>query len=315
MIEYVSYPAPLAEWNPPSQPFYLEVCGETSPVLDTASAEVMPAGKDAAVSSASAPVYEYWWTLAHPNSREHADSQPDVLSRPDDSGQPVWERLRASSAARVYLYFPVSQGWRIREIMATVKYLTPVQQQESWWDKAGKDLRLLTPLVGDAGNIVDLIPGGATVSKWLTTISKLQLSSVPQTKDFPWTVEKVTRGGNGKEVMQGVVWNLPRSLLEAQGGRVTGSLAVSVLPAGTQRGEAVATTAAASAGMLRAYAQIFAEDGGITRLPDHVPAQDDNGGFAELRISPVEPTRKQPDPGPGGSGNGGHDHQEPSSGS
>jgi len=36
--------ANLAEWKPKEQPFYLELYGETSPLVDEAYAEVVPAG-------------------------------------------------------------------------------------------------------------------------------------------------------------------------------------------------------------------------------------------------------------------------------
>lgn len=293
MIEYVSSPAPLSQWQPAEKPFYLEVFGETSPVLDTASAEVVPAGKADAVSTSSAPVYEYWWTLGHPGAAPHHEQPWDTMDPPDHSTAPIWERLQ-DTAARVYLYFPVNKGWRVREIMATVKYLTPVHQQESWWTQAGNDLKLLAPLVNDAGNVAALIPGGATVSKWLTTISKLQLSSVPQTKEFPWSVEKVTFGGNGHEVMQGVAWNLPNSLLMAQGGRLTGSLAVSVIPAREQAPDQTDESAVA-VGAAKVHAGIYPKDGEEIWLPGP-----DARSFIELSITPKMPDQIEKSAGESG---------------
>lgn len=286
MIEYVSWPSPLSQWQPPEKPFYFEVFGETSPILDTASAEVIPAGKADAVSASPAPVYEYWWTLGHPGAAPHPKSWVDTMSPPSRRNEPIWENLQ-DTAARVYLYFPVSKGWRVREIMATVKYLTPVHQQESWWAQAGNDLKLLAPLAGDASNIAALVPGGTTVSKWLATISKLQLSSVPQSKEFPWSVEKVTFGGNGEEVMQGVVWNLPRSLLSAQGGRLTGSLAVSVVPAREQVPRQTESPVVAP-GLLKAHAGVFPENDKEIWLPG-----DDARHFIDLQLTPIEPAIKE----------------------
>lgn len=34
MIEVVSYPADLTQWDPTKTPFYLELFGDTSPVLE-----------------------------------------------------------------------------------------------------------------------------------------------------------------------------------------------------------------------------------------------------------------------------------------
>jgi hypothetical protein len=43
VIEVVSWPPVLSQWIPAEQPYYFELYGETSPVLDTALAEVIPA--------------------------------------------------------------------------------------------------------------------------------------------------------------------------------------------------------------------------------------------------------------------------------
>lgn len=258
-----------------------------------ASAEVVSSGQEDTVSTASAPVYEYWWTLGHPGTApQPPPAQGDIMAPPNRGDRKVWQDLQ-DIAARVYLYFPVSRGWRVREIIATVKYLTPVHQQQSWWAQAGADLKLLTPLVGDAGDIAGLIPGGATVSKWLETISKLQIASVPQNKEFPWTVDKVTNGGKGYEVMQGVGWNLPRSLLEAQGGRLTGSLAVSLISARAQTDEPD-TKYEPEAGLLRAHAEIFPEGSARLWLPSSPSDQPQH--YIDLKITPKVPPNKEKTP-------------------
>ena len=279
-------PPDLSQWEPDKNPFYLEFFGETSPVLDRGFAEVIPAGGQDPMATSAAPVYEYWWTLGHPGAAAHREQWSGVLGSDagaeDQRAAPIWENLHSDVAARVYLYFPIAGGWRIREIMATVKYLMPVPQQQAWWTKAGQDLQLLSPLIKDAGDITGLVPGGATASKWLNTISKLQVGSVPQSKDFPWTVDKVTFGGNGEAVMQGVAWNLPASLLQAQGGRLTGSLAVSVFPAIRQ--SATAGGSAVVPGPAKAHAGIYPKDG----KPIWIPGPDARS-FVELSIGPKMP--------------------------
>lgn len=285
VIEVASWPPELTQWDPAKDPFYLEFFGETSPVLDTAFAEVVPAGKADPQTSSSAPVYEYWWTLGHPGSAPHREQWAGVMGDAQADSQlqqPVWENLRDDVAARVYLYFPVSEGWRVREIVATVKYLTPVYQQQAWWSQVGQDLKLLQPLVGDAGSIAGLVPGGATASKWLEAVSKLQVGSVPQSKEFPWSVEKVTSGGHGEAVMQGVAWNLPSSLLRAQGGRMTGSLAVSIMPAPRQESggpDGIVSTAVAAPA--KAHAGVYPKSGNAFWLPGP-----DARGFIDLLITP-----------------------------
>ena len=98
-------------------------------------------------------------------------------------------------------------------------------------------------------------------------------------------MEKVTSGGHGHEVLQGVAWNLPASLLAAQGGRLTGSLAVSVMPAPRQApagrpasGPAVTPMAA------RAHAGIYPKDTEAIWVPGP-----DARTFIELMISPELP--------------------------
>jgi hypothetical protein len=285
MIEAVSSPPVLSQWVPARAPYYLELYGETSPVLDTALAEVIPAGAADPVTASPAPVYEYWWTLGHSGTPPHPAHPADIMDIPRGGPRtPVWENLRGDVAARVYVYFPVSGGWRVREIVATVKYLMPVYQHQDWWSQVAQDLKMLSPLAADAGTVAGLIPGGATASKWLQTVSKLQVGSVPQTKEFPWSVEKVTSGGNGHDVLQGVLWDLPASLLKAQGGRLTGSLAVSVMPAPSQAQGQAGRTPVITPMAARAHAGIYPKDGD----PIWVPGPDAQG-FIELMIAPQLP--------------------------
>jgi hypothetical protein len=108
VIETSSWPVDLSSWQPDEQPFYLEFFGETSPLLDESYAEVVL-----------------------PGSKAHVP----------------WEAV-ADPAVRVYLYFPISAGWRVKEIMATLKYLAPAPEQRSWFEQARKDLS------------VEMAPGG-----------------------------------------------------------------------------------------------------------------------------------------------------------
>jgi hypothetical protein len=285
MIEVVSWPPVLIQWVPTRDPYYLELYGETSPLLDTTLAEVIPAGTADPVTASPAPVYEYWWTLGHSGAAPHPAQPADIMDAPRPGPQtPVWENLRGDVAARVYVYFPISGGWRVREIVATVKYLMPVHQQQAWWSQVAQDLKMLSPLAADAGSVAGLIPGGATASKWLQTVSKLQVGSVPQSKEFPWSVEKVTSGGNGHDVLQGVLWDLPASLLEAQGGRLTGSLAVSVMPTPSQSQGQAGSTLAVRPMAAKAHAGIYPKDG----APIWVPGPDAQS-FIELMIAPALP--------------------------
>lgn len=192
MIEVATWPSDLSCWDPDRQPFYLELYGETSPLLDASYAETVPAGADGVQATADAPVYEYWWTLGHPGAPEHRDHWGPFRDLGADKKYP-WEDL-ADPAARIYLYFPISGGWRAKEILATLKYLSPTPDQHSWLQQAGKDVQAVQPLLGGASQVAGLVPGGAAASKWLQTLSKLQVSSVPQTDGFNWSIGKMTFG-------------------------------------------------------------------------------------------------------------------------
>ncbi len=276
VITVASWPPDLSTWDPTEQPFYLEFIGESNPILDETYAEVIPAEGTDPKAIADAPVYEYWWTLGHPGAAEHNSHWYD----PAPNIKPVWENL-ADPAARVYLYFPISGGWRIREIVATVKYLSPLPEERSWLRQGEKDLAAAQPALGAASQIAGLIPAAGTASKWLDTISKLQVTSVPQSGDFNWSVGKVTFGslhGAKQGVMQGVMWTLPRPMFQRLGGRLTGSLALSVLPAarkGVNSGPVAATALA--------HAVIY-ESGGATHwIPDEPP---EGRGFVEMTVTP-----------------------------
>jgi len=126
MIEVVSHPTDLATEDPKDPPFYLQVYGQTEPLLEITYAEVVPAVGEMATTITSTPIYEYWWTIGHPGQGpEHHHLWP---GRPKD--QSLWKKLD-NPVARVYLYFPVHAGWRIKELVATVKYLSPVHDEET----------------------------------------------------------------------------------------------------------------------------------------------------------------------------------------
>jgi hypothetical protein len=130
MIESASFPSPLSSWDPhesSGSPFFLEIYGETSPVLDMQYAEVVAAGSsdDAVQSQAASPVYEYWWTLGHGGHNPHGSG---LMHRAFGDPEPFnpWAHLKdvEGAVARVYFFFPLSGNWRIKELVATIKYLT-----------------------------------------------------------------------------------------------------------------------------------------------------------------------------------------------
>ena len=269
MIEVASHPENLKDWKSGEQQYYLEVYGETRPIVDKAYAEVQPAGAGDGKPQTSqpAPIYEYWWTIGHAGDPQQ--------------WKDLWDKLH-DPAARIYLYFPLDSGWRMKEVVATLKYLTPMQQQHQLWNKAAEGFKnVVAPLMGDAGSLASLVPnpafaGAATL---LSTIAKLQINSVPPDSDLAWSVEKVTYGSD-QGVMQGVVWTLPKKVFEVLGGRLTGSIAVSFIPSqrqqpGTVMVEKDATYAEAS---IRAHAVVYGPDKEIW-----APAKND---FVRLLLAP-----------------------------
>ena len=279
VIRASSFPPDLRTWNQTEHPFYLEVFGEAEPALDMAHAEVVPAGGSDAATTTATPIYEYWWTIGHGgNKPEHRHLLAD--RRKLD----LWHRLE-DVAARVYLYFPISGGWRVQELAASAKYLSPVRQQSDWTDKAAKDWQRMQPILagtGQAASALEVVPGVGTVAAGaapiLSAIAKLQVGSVPQgVKGFDWYVEKVTvPAAHSHGVMQGVVWAIPKEMFEMLGGRLTGSLAVSFIP-----------TAAAGEESWRpqplpllAHAVVYA-DGDTAWVPGQ-------NKFVEFQLSPKE---------------------------
>lgn len=283
VIESASFPADLGTWEEASHPFYFEIYGETEPLLDMHYGEVIPAGRLTASTSHATPVYEYWWTIGHGG---HGPVHHHLLG--DRSGEPVWERL-ADPAGRVYLYFPVHAGWRVKEIVATVKYLNPVQDQRNWTARISDELRLLEPAVTSAASLGAAVvvptvgPLLAEAGSYLSAIAKMKAGSVPpDAKGFEWHATKVAFGSPARGgVMAGVSWVLPRSMLQTLGSRLTGSLAVSFIPCrpqqpGQERGQFRPQAAPALA-----HAVVYADG------KEHwAPASNE---FVELTINPQVP--------------------------
>lgn len=295
VITVASFPPDLGQWDQDEHPFYLEVFGETEPMLDTAHTQVIPAGGSATASTSSTPVYEYWWTIGHGGSKPEHRHLFEGRAKLD-----LWHRLE-DIAARVYLYFPVSGGWRMQEIAASAKYLSPVARQSDWTQKAAEEWQRMQPILagaGQAASALGAIPGVGTVAAGaapiLSVMSKLQVGSVPQgVKGFDWYVEKVTVPAAAKHgVMQGVVWAIPKEMFELLGGRLTGSLALSFIPT-ANTGES--PWQAQPLPML-AHAAVYAD--GETSW---VPARNQ---FIELPLSPKSPPAAASAREPSGSGTG-----------
>jgi len=292
-IESASHPEDLNAWDGEgAEAFYFEIFGETSPVVDTAIAEVVPAGAtpgSAAQSAQPAPVYEYWWTIGHPGHRPD-DGGP--LRRIKGPGN-LWERL-PRPAARVYLFFPLGGGWRVKELAATVNYMSPVAHQDSFIEKAAKDWQAIQPLVTDASTLASAagaVAGAASAgsARALSALAQLKLSSVPPMSGFEWAAGKVAFSSE-HGAAQGVMWTLPPEIFRELGGRITGALALSVVPDRAQRGgNVLATPPDPQPQDLLAHAVVYSPDG---HDDDRwAPATDK---FVHLRIAPLLPASGTP---------------------
>lgn len=290
-IESASSPADLGGWDGTGEfPFYFEVFGETAPVLDTAYAEVVPAGgaSDAAPqSSVPAPVYEYWWTIGHPGHRPEHHGLIERLKGPEN----VWERL-PDPAAHIYVFFPMGGGWRVKEVAATVKYMSPVAHEQTFSEKVAQEWQAVQPFVDGASKLAGAAQpiAGAVASqtaKTLGAIAQLKLSSVPSVKGFEWSAAKVAFGNKHHGgVAQGVMWTLPASMFRELGGRLTGSLAVSFIPDHKQKpGEVSVDGGPPEAQDLLAHAVVYHPDGHENDM--WAP---DIREFVRLRIAPRRPS-------------------------
>jgi hypothetical protein len=294
-IESKSYPAELKKWQPSETPFYLELFGETSPIIDTTYAEVIQAGAaDGTVTSAdAAPIYEYYWTIGHPGLPQRNGGLFQFLQSEQSASQHLWQHLQ-EPAGRVYVFFPLGGGWRVKELVATVKYLTPVREQQTLMDVAAKDWQQLQPLVASASQIAQIAspafgPAGVGAASALAGIAKMKINSVPQARGFEWSVGKVTFGSE-RGVMQGVMWALPKLMFEELGGRLTGSVAVSFIPDRVQvHGTVGADVPAPDEMAILAHAVIYGPDG-----PVWAP---DERQFVELAVAPRLPVGRKGNPG------------------
>jgi len=268
VIEVVSGERTFGTEEGEESSYYLELFGETRPTLATNYAQVIPinpADGGSTPTVQTPPIYEYWWTLGHALDF-HYDKARHLHRRGPLESHGFWDRLGEvdHAAARVYLFFPVNANWRIKELTATLKYLSPAPLRHNLVNDLVAQLQHTAPLVQDASNILKLIPTPATAAAagGLAALAKLQINSVPPSQDIQWSAMKVTHGKPPDKVMQGVVWDLPQSVFTLLGSRITGSLALSFIPAhiqtpGTARKEPAPPHAAA----IQAHAVVYGPDG------------------------------------------------------
>jgi len=233
MLQTASYPPELPEkWDTEKYPFYLELFGETQPLIDVKYAEVLPAGSADEVPQnvASVPIYQYWWTIGHAEDLYVAEDSPlQRLFSHEQSGHD-----ESAIGLTVSLYFPVSGGWRIKELLPTLRDLKPFHEQLSMWQEASHIWNDVAPiLTGVAALPARMINPLASIPlALLPSFSKLHINTVQPDKDA-WSVDKVSCQSQ-YGLMQGVRWHIPKKLFHKLSGRLTGSLAVCFIPSQVQ---------------------------------------------------------------------------------
>lgn len=283
-IESVSHPADLATWDPESAhcaPFYLELLGETSPLVDGSFAQLATADTLSGQPGApQASVYEYWWTIGHKGRPTGASG----LRRDRWTGRAredwIWDRLQKDHAASVMVFFSADCGWRTNEVAAAVKYMSPVPHDPTVAERASSALTTVEPLLEDASKLVGLVQpavGGVAskAAQSLDVLAQMKINQVPQVGGYAWAVSKITTISEREGVSFGVLWTLPGLMFKELGSRITGSLAVSFVPVSPQGQEATVKP-----GNVRAHAAIHPRGGDQIWVPSQAT-------FIELDLSPI----------------------------
>ena len=237
MIEVVTYPTDLNKWDAKDSQPYLELYGETQPLLCTDLAETLSSGSadsaDSLLQTAVAtPIYEYFWTIGiSENVRDrlsskhlHVGNPGNLIPKHDDWGAEVW------------LCFPLTVGWRVYEVVATVRHLKPLPHVDNLIEKVADYWKTVAPVVNEAATVNKYLPypGSAITSNFLSMLTRLQITAIPPVDGFAWSVDKVTYRMES-EVVDGVHWKLPKKMFKELGSRLTGSIAVYFHPAHIQK--------------------------------------------------------------------------------
>jgi hypothetical protein len=218
-IESVSSPLDVRLWNPDepdAKPFYFELLGETRPLLDGSFAELATAPTAHGMPGApQSSVYEYWWTIGHEGRPPGASGSRLKRWTGRARRDWIWDRLEDRAAA-VSVFFPTDGGWRVSEVAATVKYMSPVPHDPTLAERASGAVTTVEPLLQDASKLVSLVQpaAGGVASKaaqTLDVLAQMKINQVPQVGGYAWAVSKVTTVSESGGVAYGVRWTLPRA--------------------------------------------------------------------------------------------------------
>jgi hypothetical protein len=174
---------------------WLEAYGETMPAINWGTVK----------APANGGLYEYRWAFGY-SKAFFSDPRPKTGSR--------WrgrKRKRSHSerldypAAHARLFLAAGCNCRVSEILATVKHLSPVPEEQTWREALAKDFTAIAPVIGIAGK------AAADGAKWFV-----------RRIDRVWS----------KSLFRGIEWELSLGLLLQLGARVTGGLLTSFASVG-----------------------------------------------------------------------------------
>jgi hypothetical protein len=283
-MQYVMWPSDIDQWNREEDHFfYLEVFGETSPTITSGCAHTARAMENESPNHNTdlAPLYEYFWSIGFVD-----------LDR--KCGPETWGGELADTAAEVYLYFPTTGGWRIKELLATIKYLCPAAEHSSLLQEAADLFATAQPIIEDASKLAaigsglpEIGPVAASAATLLDVLAKLKITSVPPSHDYKWSVQKVTEYKRGEGLLHGVKWTIPKKLFIEFGARLTGSIALNVIPTSLQLSSAEPVQTELRRLPIRARANMHLHPRPFQRRePSESPIRVPREEFLELEIEP-----------------------------
>jgi hypothetical protein len=277
MIKYVTWPGNINQWNHEEDHlFYLEVFGEARPKVSPEYTQLPLPGEGADLNQSKncTPLYEYYWSLGY-------------VDLDGKCGPSSWGGELADTAAEVYLYFPTAGGWQIEELLATIKYLCPAREHVSLLQDAAHMFAAAQPIVEDASKLAAIgLPGvgsiAASTATLLDVIARLKVTSVPPMSGYEWSVQKVAQHAQGEGLLHGIKWTISKKLFMEFGSRLTGSIAVNIIPSMPQArsGESdhMERLPLRARAVMNLHPQRFQADEPVS-LPEN--------GFLELQIEPV----------------------------
>jgi hypothetical protein len=224
------FPSNWSTWNSSSLQPYLELYGEAHPFICANLTETLPAHSmnNDPEMKAVAPIYEYFWTIGISEylCARFAQHLENVVQKKVDSFR------HQDTGAEVTLFFPLTGGWRVEPVVASIKYVRPLPHHDNLVKKVAEYWDTVAPIVSKVAELTEHldIPGVSTSASLIDTLAKVPITSLPPVEGLPWTLTKVT-GYLDSEIRDGVQWTLPKKLFYVLGRRLTGSIAVYFHPA------------------------------------------------------------------------------------